>query len=160
MMGANRSRSFIVTDKNNLGMPVRSSVSIELLDTDKGFLMNRLTTEQRDALVEAPEGLTIYNTDSQRIEVFDGQRWERQTEGALLGVNNLSDLTNLVAARSNLGLGSASTRDVADFNIKPETIMQLPDAEPLDGSETLLIIQNNQLMKISLASLKVFLLMD
>ena len=46
------------------------------------------------------------------MKVYDGSNWlaaYADVSGALLTANNLSDLANVVSARSNLGLGSAAT---------------------------------------------------
>lgn len=48
--------------------PLDPSAAIELADTDGGFLPNRLTTEQRDAIENPATGLLIWNTDTQEYE--------------------------------------------------------------------------------------------
>lgn len=64
----------------------KSTVTIlELNSTTQGFLPPRLTTSQRNALRDftnsgsftpiLPAGLTIYNTTSKTIEVYDGVAW-------------------------------------------------------------------------------------
>ena len=54
--------------------PDASSV-LELESTDKGFLLPRLTTAQRDAISSPAEGLTIYNTDEKCLDTYNGVRW-------------------------------------------------------------------------------------
>jgi hypothetical protein len=110
-----RQKSFAVVNKANIPADHEQCVSIELADDDRGFLPNRLTTAQRDAMIGPPVGLMIYNLDNLRLETFDGTDWEKTTQGALMGVNNLSDLSNLVAARANLGLGTISVYNASDF---------------------------------------------
>jgi hypothetical protein len=41
---------------------------------NKGFVITRLTTSQRDALT-AVEGMLIYNTTNTRIELYNGTAW-------------------------------------------------------------------------------------
>jgi len=56
---------------------LNGNASLELGGTDKGFLPNRLTTAQQNAIVNPANGLTIYNTDSNafvRYDSFDGWR--------------------------------------------------------------------------------------
>ncbi|MDQ2684061.1 MAG: right-handed parallel beta-helix repeat-containing protein, partial [Chloroflexota bacterium] len=48
---------------------------LELASTGAGFLPPRLTSEQRDAIANPPEGLTIYNLTSHRLNVHDGEQW-------------------------------------------------------------------------------------
>ncbi len=48
------------------------------------------------------------------MKVWDGTQWLNayaSLSGALIATNNLSDLTNAAAARTNLGLGTAATTD-------------------------------------------------
>ncbi|HYO29291.1 MAG TPA: hypothetical protein VER37_01805, partial [Thermomicrobiales bacterium] len=48
---------------------------LDLASTGLGFLPPRLTTEQRDAITSPPEGLTIYNRTTRRLNVHDGEAW-------------------------------------------------------------------------------------
>lgn len=50
--------------------------SLELLNTTKGFLPNRLTTVQRDAIPTPPEGLEIYNLTTHTKDFFNGTVWK------------------------------------------------------------------------------------
>jgi hypothetical protein len=64
-----------------------------------------------DALVT---GALYFNTVDDIMYVWDGTTWlaaYASLSGALLAANNLSDLTNALSARNNLGLGSAATTD-------------------------------------------------
>lgn len=47
--------------------------------TDKGFLLNRLTTAQKLAISSPPEGLVVYDTDLSQIAVYDGAAWRALT---------------------------------------------------------------------------------
>jgi hypothetical protein len=57
-----------------LGQPHQSSV-LELSDTTKGFLVTRLTSAQRNAIVNPAEGLLIYNTDIRCFEAWFPSGW-------------------------------------------------------------------------------------
>lgn len=48
---------------------------LELKSTEKGFLLPRLTTIQRDAIASPAEGLTIYNTTINCLEFWDDTEW-------------------------------------------------------------------------------------
>jgi uncharacterized protein (TIGR02145 family) len=54
--------------------PDASSI-LDVESTDKGFLPPRLTSAQRDAIASPAEGLTIYNTESDCLESFNGSYW-------------------------------------------------------------------------------------
>ena len=51
------------------------TASLVLADTDSGFLPNRLSTTQRDSLIDPPTSLLIFNTTENRYEFFDGEGW-------------------------------------------------------------------------------------
>lgn len=51
------------------------SASLELQSTNKGFLLNRLTTSQRDSIQNPALSLMIFNTTNDRYEYFDGITW-------------------------------------------------------------------------------------
>jgi len=56
-----------------------ASAALDVSSTSKGFLPPRLSTAQRNAMSPAPTaaaaGLTIYNTDTQSLNTWDGTRW-------------------------------------------------------------------------------------
>jgi|SaaInlV_125m_DNA_1040241.scaffolds.fasta_scaffold00264_12 hypothetical protein len=61
----------------------------ELTSTTDGFLMNRLTTAQRDAISTPDTHLLIFNTDNDRIERYDGTAWVGEIAGyGVLGIAN------------------------------------------------------------------------
>ncbi len=49
---------------------------VDLASTTQGFLPPRMTTQQRDAIPSPPEGLTIYNATTKRLNFHDGTRWQ------------------------------------------------------------------------------------
>lgn len=51
------------------------SAQFEVTSTAKGFLPPRMSTVQRDAIVNPAEGLTIYNTDIFSLENYNGFGW-------------------------------------------------------------------------------------
>ena len=57
------------------GITPSSSAMLDIQSTSKGFLAPRLTSAQRDAIVNPAEGLMIYNTDTDCLNHFSGARW-------------------------------------------------------------------------------------
>ncbi len=49
---------------------------LDLISTEKGFLVPRMTTEQRDAIDEPAESLIIFNTDNKCFETYVFDYWQ------------------------------------------------------------------------------------
>jgi hypothetical protein len=54
--------------------PDASSI-LELESTEKGFLPPRMTSAQRDAIINPAEGLTIINTSTKCLQIYNGSHW-------------------------------------------------------------------------------------
>ena len=54
---------------------VAASAKLEIKSANKGLLIPRMTTAQRNAIPTPAEGLVIYNTDEHRLEYFVGNVW-------------------------------------------------------------------------------------
>jgi hypothetical protein len=57
-----------------------SSALLDIKSTTKGFLMPRMTTAQRDAIVAPKQGLQIYNTDDRCLDTYDGSKWAKNCD--------------------------------------------------------------------------------
>lgn len=55
-----------------------SSAILELSSTDKGFLMPRMTTAQRDAILSPPEGLKVFNMDDKCEDTYSHSAWNKK----------------------------------------------------------------------------------
>jgi hypothetical protein len=63
-------------------------------------------------------GALYFNTTDSVMKVYEGSIWVAayaSLSGALIAANNLSDLASVIAARTNLGLGTAATTDATDY---------------------------------------------
>ena len=63
-------------------------------------------------------GALYFNSVDEVMKVYTGSQWVAayaDVSGALLAVNNLSDLNNATSARTNLGLGTAATTASTDY---------------------------------------------
>jgi len=68
--------TFSVQSQVGMGTPNPDpSAVLELSSTQKGFLPPRLTTLQRNAIVQPAEGLTIYNTNKDCLEWYNKSGW-------------------------------------------------------------------------------------
>lgn len=54
---------------------IDGSAELEIESTDKGLLLPRLTTAQRDAIQNPAEGLLIYNQEIKCLEIYNGSEW-------------------------------------------------------------------------------------
>ena len=59
-----------------------ASSAIDVTATDKGFLMPRMTTVQKDAIVTPADGLQVYDTDTKSVWTYDGAAWKEGVGGA------------------------------------------------------------------------------
>ena len=52
------------------------SAQLDLISTTKGLLPPRMTTTQRDAINSPAEGLVVFNTTDNALNVYNGSQWE------------------------------------------------------------------------------------
>jgi hypothetical protein len=90
-----------------------------------------------DALVG---GALYFNTVDEAMKVYTGSAWVAayaDVSGALLAVNNLSDLGNAASARTNLGLGTAATTASTDYATAAQGTLAASATQPGDNISTL-----------------------
>jgi Chaperone of endosialidase len=68
---------------------VAASSVLDMVSTTKGFLPPRMTTAQRDAISSPATGLTVYNSTTNVLNVYNGSAW-----GAVGGGGTLAALTD------------------------------------------------------------------
>jgi hypothetical protein len=65
---------------NTTGDPPHASARLDVTHTSKGLLLPRLTSAQRDAVINPAVGLIIFNATEGRIEYWRGNQWMRLME--------------------------------------------------------------------------------
>lgn len=73
---------FVITQDGRVGIGTASpdsSAALEISSTTGGFLPPRMTTAQRDAISSPVAGLVIYNTETNKLNVYNGASWETVT---------------------------------------------------------------------------------
>ena len=85
---------------------LNASAKLQVDATDKGFLPPRMTSTQRDAITSPADGLIIYNTTNNRLEVSSASSW--RTLVTLNGTDSLSNKT-LKSPTISTTASSAST---------------------------------------------------
>ena len=76
--GTNESALFYISNVGNVaigGASPQSSAVLNLESTDKGFLPPRMTITERNAINSPAEGLVVYNTTTNRPNMYNGTEW-------------------------------------------------------------------------------------
>ncbi|MEM6262035.1 MAG: tail fiber domain-containing protein [Bacteroidota bacterium] len=60
---------------NDTGSAPDSSAMLDVQSTEKGLLMPRMTSEQRDAITDPAAGLMIYNIEDSCFNYYTGEAW-------------------------------------------------------------------------------------
>ena len=83
-----------------------ASAMLDIQSTNKGLLIPRLTTAQRNAIAAPATGLQVFNLDDKCIDIYDGTNWAKtcgwkQTGvGDSMGTNAWVRKADMVGARS------------------------------------------------------------
>ena len=62
---------------------INSSAAFEVESTTKGILPPRMTSAQRNAIASPAEGLTVYNTEVNCLQWFNGTGWYNVCDGSV-----------------------------------------------------------------------------
>jgi len=93
--------SAVVFGSVGVGAALDSASILSLSSTTKGFLPPRLTSTEMNAIASPTTGLTIYNSTSNAIFVYDGASWVQLAAGGSGTVN--SGLANTLAYYPSTG---------------------------------------------------------
>src|SRR5436190_9494762 len=72
---------------NPSGNPADASALLDLSSTNKGTLITRMTTAQRDAIASPATGLLIYNTDCNNLNLYNGSAWVDMVGNVVTGLS-------------------------------------------------------------------------
>jgi len=89
---------------------------LDLTSTTKGFLPPRMTTTERNAITSPPAGLTIYNTTTNKLNVYT-TAWEAGTSG--LGTDVAAFLATPTSANLRSALTDETGTGAAVFGTNP-----------------------------------------
>jgi hypothetical protein len=93
------------------------SAILQCNTTTQGFLLPRMTTVQRDAIVSPATGLQVFNTTLGTVDVYDGTGWDRFGSQTLIrGAGSTSATTSLLVQNS-AGSTALQVRDDASVSI-------------------------------------------
>jgi len=100
----------LTVEKGRTGIGTTSPQSIlDITSTTKALLPPRLTTAQRDTMLSPQFGMVIINTDTKKINLYNGSTWE-----AVTGGNTLTDSKTIF---------SSSEARNGDYYCKKTTIL-------------------------------------
>ena len=85
-----------------------ASSALDITATDKGFLMPRMTTVQKDAIAAPAEGLQVYDTDTKSSWTFDGTIWKEGSGGAGKFIDGASSDIAYYEDRVGIGISNFS----------------------------------------------------
>jgi uncharacterized protein (TIGR02145 family) len=97
------------------------SAALDITSTTAGLLPPRMTTAQRDLINSGTpaEGLTIYNTDTKCLELYNGTDWISVCDGSVV---TTPSLTTQVASDDNGGTYTFLNHNLgADTSLDPHT---------------------------------------
>jgi hypothetical protein len=80
--GATLAEHMRITSAGNIGIGATnptSSAKLEVSSTTSGFLPPRMTTSQRNLISSPVAGLMIYNTNSNKLNFYNGAAWQEVT---------------------------------------------------------------------------------
>ncbi len=89
------------TQSVGVGTPTPNpSAILDISSTNKGILLPRMSTTQRNAIVSPAVGLTILNTDDLCTDIFDGSAWIKncglkQGDSAIIPANSWIQKSNI-----------------------------------------------------------------
>ena len=86
-----------------------ASSALDISATDKGFLIPRMTTVQRNAITSPAMGLQVYDTDTKSVWIFDGTAWKEGVGGAGKFVDGISPEIAYYDGRVGIGINDFST---------------------------------------------------
>lgn len=93
----------VISNLGGTDIPHSSSI-LDIRSTNKGVLLPRMLTSNRDAIASPQAGLLIYNTSTNQFDYHNGTSWQQLYLGNQWSVNGTSYYYNA----GNVGIGTSS----------------------------------------------------
>lgn len=97
------------------GTDADASAMLDVKSTEKGMLIPRMTTAERDAIATPATGLLVYVSDANNFYFFDGLAWKQFSGGSdgdwIIDGNDLSS-----SVSGNVGIGQPNPSQKLDVN--------------------------------------------
>jgi hypothetical protein len=104
----------------NSATTLATSAALQVDDTNRGFLLPRMTTAQRTAIVTPVKGIQVFDTDTQTAWYFNGTVWvdNKTIEDSINGSIYTNDVTNGLIYLNQLSDGVTARPAGSEFVIK------------------------------------------
>jgi hypothetical protein len=125
---------------NATGAAANAAAMLDVTSTTRGVLLPRMTTAQRNAIVAPVVGLTVYNTDLNTFDYYNGVGWvsinpgsgtanyiPKWTSGTTLGNSLIYD------NGTSVGIGTSSPACSLDVTFSGNTFIQSKSTTGLAG---------------------------
>src|SRR5258708_40308436 len=93
---------------NATGAIPHPSAMLDVSATDKGLLMPRMTTSQRNAIVVPAEGLKVYDTDTKTFWFYNGTGWIQSATGSPTNFWGQNGSNIFITNSGNAGIGTTT----------------------------------------------------
>ncbi|MCG8473900.1 MAG: hypothetical protein MI784_00215 [Cytophagales bacterium] len=115
------------------------TASLELADTDKGLLLNRLNTSQRTGMNAgaSEEALAMYDSDENSLYLWNGTAWNNIIDHSSvnLSLNNSTHELSVPQSNSNIDLAAyIDNTDAQDLTLSGAELRLSGDPTPVDLS--------------------------
>lgn len=105
---------------NDDGTTADPSAMLDVKSTDKGVLLPRLTTAQRDAIASPAVGLLVFDTDTESFWFFEAAGWKNlaspvRTDNQSVIVGDSTDLAG-TGGNQNVIIGAEAGQNIAGTN--------------------------------------------
>lgn len=105
--------SFVATAQVGIGTASPEATAVlEIVSTDKGLLIPRMTTAQRVAINSPATGLMVYETTTNSFWYYNGTEWKVRGAGKFEDGTNTNDA---VYGSGNMGVGTTITGRLLDI---------------------------------------------
>ncbi len=135
--------SFAQVGINSDNSAPHPSAQLDIKSSDKGLLIPRMTTIERNAIQNPEIGLMVFDKDLQEIFIFNSDGWKQGTMSKLpleLTGNKLNILKVINTKTDSYPTGSTAaefkTNDILGIAIKAESSSNLPTIDARNNSGT------------------------
>ena len=123
--------SISVFAQDNMGIGTSTpdpSAVLDLVATDKGFLVPRVTTTQRTAIASPATGLMVYDTNDNQFWYFDGTQWVQA-----IGPQGPQGIAGPIGPQGPQGIQGVAGQDGADGATGPQGLQGPAGADGATG---------------------------